>query len=213
MGIYIFDFDGTLVDSMPYWGKKMTNILDSQGISYPDDIVTTLATLGDRGSAEYMQKMGVALTLPEMFRMMDEYAMPQYAENIPAKETVADTLRALKINGNSLNVLTASPHKMLDPCLKRLGLFDLFDNVWSSDDFGMSKSNPDIYKAAAEKLGSDVSECIFLDDNLSALKTAKEAGMTVIGVYDKSSAVFTGEIKATANRYITVFDELIRPGF
>lgn len=209
MSIYIFDFDGTLVDSMPYWGKKMTNILDSQGIPYPDDIVTTLATLGDRGSAEYMQVMGVTLTLPEMFRMMDEYAMPQYAENIPAKETVIETLKTLKGNGNSLNILTASPHKMLDPCLKRLEIFDLFDNVWSSDDFGMSKSDTAIYKTVADKLGADVSECRFLDDNLGALKTAKEAGMTVIGVFDKSSSVFTDEIKKVSDRYITSFKELL----
>lgn len=209
MSTYIFDFDGTLVDSMPYWGRKMTNILDMQNISYYDNIVVKLATLGDRGSAEYMQKMGVKLSLEEMFKLMDEYAFPQYAYNIPAKETVTKTLKALKGAGHSLNILTASPHKMLDPCLRRLEIFDLFDNVWSCDDFGTTKSDPGIYKSAAEKCGTDVGECIFLDDNLGALKTAKSAGMKVIGVHDESSEVFTEEIKAVSDKYINRFEELL----
>ena len=209
MSAYIFDFDGTLVDSMPYWGKKITSILDSQGISYPDDIVTTLATLGDRGSAEYMQKMGVKLSLDEMFTLMDEYGIPQYENIIPAKETVVETLELLRKKGHSLNILTASPHKMLDPCLKRLGIFNFFDNVWSSDDFGLSKSNPEIYEKVAEKLGIFTKNCIFIDDNLTALKTAKSAGMKVVGVFDESSKVFTREIKSISDKYIIRFDELI----
>ena len=42
---YIFDFDGTLVDSMPYWAEKMLSILDKAQVNYPDDIITTIATL------------------------------------------------------------------------------------------------------------------------------------------------------------------------
>ena len=48
---YIFDFDGTLVDSMPTWGGKMLHVLDKNGVPYPEDIVRTLTPLGDLGSA------------------------------------------------------------------------------------------------------------------------------------------------------------------
>ena len=114
----------------------------------------------------------------------------------------------MKEEGASLNVLTASPHTMLDPCLKRLGLFDLFDNVWSCDDFSTTKANPEIYKMAAEKIGKPISEILFLDDNYNADKTAKSTGMKVCGVYDDSSKEYTEDIKAIADYYIYDFSEL-----
>ena len=90
--------------------------------------------------------MGVALSVDEMVDIMSRYAIEEYTHNIPAKDGVQATLCAMKEKGYSLNVLTASPHLTLDPCLKRLGLWDLFDNVWSCDDFNTTKSDPEIYK-------------------------------------------------------------------
>ena len=116
---------------------------------------------------------------------------------------------ALKRGGASLNILTASPHKVLDVCLKRLRIWDLFENVWSCDDFGTSKSNPEIYKAAAEKLGKPIEKIIFIDDNVNAVKTAKLAGMTAYGIYDASSADYEGEMRAVSDRYIKNLSELI----
>ena len=105
--------------------------------------------------------------------------------------------------------MTASPHAMLDPCLKRLGIFDLFENVWSCDDFLTTKADPEIYKQAAKRIGDSVENIIFLDDNFNALRTAKSAGMRVFGVYDASSAEYTAEIKNLSERYVSDFSDLL----
>ena len=47
----VFDFDGTLVDSMPTWGGKMLRILKEEGVSYPDNIIEIITPLGDAGTA------------------------------------------------------------------------------------------------------------------------------------------------------------------
>ena len=120
-----------------------------------------------------------------------------------------ETLRALKARGDDLNVLTASPHDTLDPCLKRLGIWDLFTNVWSCNDFDTNKANPEIYRMAAARLGCRVEDVIFLDDNYNADKTAAEAGMRVWGVYDDTSAEYADEIKSVTERYITDFSEIL----
>lgn len=125
------------------------------------------------------------------------------------KKSVAEVLKKLKENGASLNVLTASPHVTLDPCLKRLGLYDLFDNVWSCDDFNTTKADPEIYRMAAEKMGKSVEEILFLDDNYNADKTAKSAGMKVCGVYDDSSKEYEEEIRSICDYYIYDFAQLI----
>ena len=205
---FIFDFDGTLVDSMPTYSKKMLSLLGELGLDYPSDIIKTLTPLGDRGAAELFVKMGAKKTVEELITRMNELAYDGYAHHVPAKPHVSETLKKLRDAGHSLNVLTASPHQLLDVCLKRLELYDLFENVWSCDDFSTTKANPDIYVEAAKKIGVPIYECTFLDDNLNADTAAKKSGIGVIGVYDESSAEYEADIRAVCDGYIRDFSEL-----
>jgi len=208
MKTYLFDFDGTLVDSMPTYISSMLRILDENNIPYEDSIIKTITPLGLIGTAEYYIKLGINKTKEQIIDVMKKYMLEEYFYNIPAKKNVISVLKELKARGDSLNVLTASPHITLDACLKRLEIFDLFDNVWSCDDFATTKADPEIYKAAAERLGEKVENVLFLDDNFNADKTAKEAGMKVCGVYDESSKEYVEEIKSIADFYIYDFSEL-----
>ncbi len=207
---YIFDFDGTLVDSMKHWSQKMTDILERRKISYPENIIKIITPLGDIGTAKYFkEQFGISQSVEELLEEMDEYALPQYHYHIQAKETVKETLTILKTSGYSLNVLTASPHRMLDICLQRLELYDLFDNVWSCDDFSTTKSDIQIYHMVAERLHTTVENCFFFDDNVNALSTAKKAGMKVIGVYDESSEDDKEVIEEVCEMYIHRFKEIL----
>ena len=207
---YLFDFDGTLVDSMPAYCGAMKRILDDYGISYGPDLIKIITPLGTIGTAKYyVEKMGVPDTEEKIIERMKEYLIDAYWYRIPAKNNVESTLKALKEKGASLNVLTASPHVTLDACLKRLGLFDLFDNVWSCDDFFTTKADPEIYRMAAEKMGTTVDKVLFLDDNFNADKTAKSADMPVCGVYDPSSDEYTEQIRALCDFYIDDFSQLL----
>lgn len=206
---YLFDFDGTLVDSMPTFVSVMLRILDENQVKYGSDIVKIITPLGYRGTAEYFRKLGIDESVEALVAKMNRYAKEEYTYRIMAKESVVDTLRALKERGADLNVLTASPHDALDPCLKRIGIWDLFTNVWSCDDFENTKADPDIYKSAAKKIGECVENIIFIDDNVGAVKTAKLAGMMAYGIYDPSSSEYIDEMKAISDRYIVKLSELL----
>lgn len=207
--VFLFDFDGTLVDSMPYFIDLMLRILDENAISYDDDIVKTITPLGYRGTAEYFKSIGLSGSTEEIMAKMQEYAHDAYTNKIEAKDGVIETLTELKRRGVSLNILTASPHTSLDPCLKRLGIFDIFNNVWSCDDFNTTKSNPKIYRLAADKIGEDIDKIIFVDDNINAVKTALKSGMKAFGIYDKSSHDSAEEMKRIADGYIESMRELL----
>lgn len=205
---YLFDFDGTLVDSMSVFVDVLLGMLDEEKIPYGDDMVKILTPLGLAGIARYFVELGVKGTEEEIAERIMVPMRVEYKNNIPAKKNVIETLKKLKAQGADLNVLTASPHQTLDPCLRRLGLFDIFTNVWSCDDFGTTKADPEIYKMAAQRLGVSVSEVLFIDDNLNADKTAKQAGMTVFGIYDKYSEEYADEMKEVCDGYIYDFAEL-----
>ena len=210
MKAYLFDFDGTLVDSMPTFASVMLRILDEYGAEYPEDIIKIITPLGNLKTAEYfVERLGVKEEIETLVKKMTDYCYQEYSTTVPAKPYVIDVLKELKRRGHSLNVLTASSHRVLDVCLIRLGIFDLFDNVWSCNDFATSKADPEIYRMCAEKIGKPVSDIIFLDDNYNADKTAKVAGVIVYGVYDESSESYTDEIKSVSDKYINDFRELL----
>jgi len=205
---FLFDFDGTLVDSMGHWAECMVGILDKYGIKYGPDIVSIITPLGGAGTIAYFQKIGLNLSTEQIAAEIDAILTPKYRDVIGEKTGVSHCLYALKAAGHSLHVLTASPHKWLDPCLSRLGLSDLFDNVWSSDDFGTGKTNPEIYTRVAEKIGARVEDITFLDDNINADKTAKIAGVKVIGVYDDSTKEDEAQMREVTDAYIYSFIDL-----
>lgn len=210
MKTYLFDFDGTLVDSMPSFIAGVLKELDKNNCKYNDDIIKIITPLGFAGTADYFIKtFGLNIDIEELVQAFKNNMANEYFYNIPAKSNVIRVLKELKENGSSLNVLTASPHVTLDACLKRLEIFDLFDNVWSCDDFSTTKADPEIYKSVAEKLNVNVNDVLFLDDNLNADITAKAAGMKVCGVFDESSADYADQMKSVCDLYIYDFNELL----
>jgi len=206
---YLFDFDGTLVDSMPTFVSVMLRILKENNIAFESDIIKIITPLGYKGTAKYFKKLGLDMPEEEIVSLMNMYALEEYKYRIDAKKNVISTLIKLKENGADLNVLTASPHSMLDSCLKRLGIYDIFTNVWSCDDFNTTKADANIYKMAAEKIGKPIDEILFLDDNYDADKTAKLSGIKVCGVYDASSEDYINDIKGVSDYYIYDFLEIL----
>ena len=208
--VYIFDLDGTLVDSMPTGVGIVLGFLDEKGIPYPDDIVTRLTPLGYKGSAKYIaDHLTGGYQVDQIYEYFKAETLRAYGETIPLKAHVKETLERLKAQGCRLNVLTASPQLLTEICMKRLGIYDLFENVWSIDAFGLTKADEEIYLETARRLGVTPQECIMADDNLNVLKTAKKVGMGTVGVYDESSKDVMEEMRRVADKYVIDFAGII----
>lgn len=206
----LFDFDGTLVDSMPAYSKAMTKILDDFSISYDSDLIATITPLGTMGTCHYyIDTLKVPMTVEQMLERMMKDLLYAYLYEIPAKSGVVEALSSMKKEGMSLNILTASPHISLDPCLKRIGIFDLFDNVFSCDDFGLKKSDTALFDQVAKRLSKNPCEILFFDDNLGACETAKKAGFSLCGVEDISAEKEKENIKKISDFYLESFASLV----
>ena len=207
---FLFDFDGTLIDSMPTFCRSVLTILNNFNVNYPDDIMKTVTPMGVKDAPKYcIREFGMNIGEREFSDLILEYAVPDYENTIPAKIGVRETLAELKRRGYSLNILTGSPHETLDPCYARLGFDEFFERSWSVNDFDTNKSDPRIYLETAKLLGVEPENIVFLDDNIDANRAAKAAGLTVIGVYDPSSDNFVEQMKKELDGYVYDLRELL----
>jgi len=204
----LFDFDGVLVDSMEIWAGMHMQTLRDANIPIPDNFVETITPLGNYHGARYTLSLGLDIPLDQYLSEINKKLFNAYTTHIHLKEYVKEALSVLHQEHISLNVLTASPHLYVDPCLQRNDIYNLFDHVWTIDDFNLTKAQPEIYRKAAERLGSDVGQCIMFDDNFTAISTAKKAGIRTVAVYDSTSKMTEQALKETADRYIYSFKEL-----
>ena len=205
---YLFDFDGTLVDSMPTYAKTIFRILEEHGVTPPEGLIKTIATMGTVASAHHLSSLGVPKSPDEILLLMKEYLLDAYLNTIPLKEGVLPALFRWKEEGIPMAVLTASPHLSLDPCLKRLGIYDWFDHVWSTDDFGLSKTDPALYRAVSEELGIPFCDILFFDDNAEAGRTAQTVGMKYCAVADVTNSEYQEAMKQSADYYAEKLTDL-----
>jgi len=208
---YIFDLDGTLLDSMTKgWKDILLVYLDEQGVEYPKDLMGTIATLGLYKLCEYYHERFLPdIPADEMYKTFTSRMKQEYDHTILLKPNVEELLVKLKAQGVSLNVLTAGVHQLFDGCLVRLGIEKYFDNIWSTEDLGLKKTDPAIYAEVAKRLGVKAEECVMVDDNVNALKTAKQVGFYTIGIYDEVEKEKVQEMLNSTDRYIYDFKELL----
>jgi HAD superfamily hydrolase (TIGR01509 family) len=206
---HLFDLDGTLTNSMPVWAKTMLSIIDEEGVAYPEDIVRIITPLGYEGTADYFISLGVKTPRAELIAKMFARAEAAYAHEIDLKPGVAAYLKKLTDAGYSCNLLTASPHRCVDACLRRNGIDSFFTHSWTIEDFRQKKDDPAIYHEAAHRLGCTTADLCFYDDNLMALKAGKQSGMATVGVHDPFSDPYRQEIEQLTDRYIESFEELL----
>jgi HAD superfamily hydrolase (TIGR01509 family) len=150
------------------------------------------------------------MTADEIFAAFQQKTLQAYGEIIPLKKGAKETLEALKTKGDRLFVLTASPNALIELSLKRLGVFDLFEETWSVEQFSWTKANKELFYEIAKRLGVSTSDCIMVDDNYNVLKVAKSAGMQTVGVYDEYSKAAQAELRAAADVYVTELSQLVK---
>lgn len=206
---HIFDMDGTLADSMPVFAQNLLTLLKNSGAEYPDNIIQILTPMGGLLGAEYLVKLGAAKSVNEVIEFINSIADKAYGEQIELKPFAKDYIEYLYKNGCKLYALSASAKKHIKMCFTRNGIIDKFSEIYSSDAFSLPKSDPEIYLKLSKLIGCKPEETVFYDDNISAVKAAKKAGLFTVGVYDISSSDCEEQMRKVADKYIKSFKELI----
>ncbi len=209
MKIAVFDMDDTVIDSHLRYEHGILVPLDKAGIAYdPATIIATINPLGYPGTVEYFTSLGVPGTMEEIGAAMFAGLAGFYGNEVTAAPGAKAYLQQLKAEGVRCFLLTASPHVLIDLCMPRLGLAALFEAMWSTDDFGLVKTQPELYRTIADKLGCAPEEITFYDDGVAAIRTARSAGWHTCGVCPPH-AIENAGIADVAHECIGRFEELL----
>jgi len=207
---YIFDLDGTLLDSMGVWAQVDADFLAKRGITVPHDYMDAISSMTFHEAAAYtVKRFSLPDRVEDLMREWNEMAAYAYAHTVKMKPHAKEYLITLRERGAKLAVATSLSAELCAPVLRNNGIDNFFDLVCRTDEAGHGKSHPDVFLLTAKKIGVPVQDCLVFEDILVAVKSAKSAGMSVCAVYDKTSENDWDKIKAEADYAIVDFHEML----
>jgi beta-phosphoglucomutase-like phosphatase (HAD superfamily) len=173
----IFDFDGTLVDSMPLHFEAYRVVLAEVGIELTrDDFYGSIGGNARETIPKFLRGRACTLT-PAEIHARKKGLINQLLAGGPI--TVLETAKLLPVFHGKLSMAVASSGSRagIEIVLKRFGWQDYFAAVICGEDTQRGKPAPDLFLLAAEKLGASPESCIVFEDTAEGLEAARRAGM------------------------------------
>jgi HAD superfamily hydrolase (TIGR01509 family) len=182
----ILDLDGTILDSMESWKNVTRDYLTSLGVKAAPDIREQVKRRTSEETAIYLQETyHIEKSKDEIINGIHDVIRKKYENSISLKESGITILNALKKHHIPFCAATSTDKKMVTAALKRLQIYDDFSFILTCAEVGKGKYFPDIYLQSMKRLGGTLDTTIVFEDALHCVQTAKEAGFTVVGVYEE----------------------------
>ncbi|MEM9017051.1 MAG: HAD family phosphatase [Verrucomicrobiota bacterium] len=188
-GGYIFDCDGTLVDSMPLHFRAWTTSFEANGApwTWSEDEFYANAGVPDRVTTMELNERYGANIDPDA---VHDYKVEWYSKHLNELEpvhTVADFARKLHAEGRKISVASGSDLSIVEPSLEIIGLSEIFDIVITPVLVERGKPAPDMFLLAAEKMGVPPEDCLVFEDGQAGIDAADAAGMASVFVDSRGS--------------------------
>jgi beta-phosphoglucomutase family hydrolase len=178
---YLFDCDGTIVDSMPLHYVAWKKVLSQWGCDFGEEL---FYSWGGMPVAEIIAALNVrsGLAMPVHEVMRRKEAM--YYEILPQLKAVPEVLEHIQTSYGKIPfaVVSGSTRDSVTRSLKTLGILDRFDTLVCAGDYTKSKPNPEPFLIAAERLGVKPEDCLVFEDTEMGIQAATAAGMASVKV-------------------------------
>lgn len=209
--MYIFDLDGTIVDTNSVWLEVDREFLGRRGLPHTPEyqrvVERSIAPIAARFTREHYR---LSESPEDIMAEWDRLAERHYRELAPLKPGAAEFLRQCRGEGRVLALFTACRPALCEAALKRFGLWELFGHVVYAEEIGLEKRDPQCFVRLSELLGVPPEDCVLFDDSPDNCATAEKAGMRAAGVYDAYYAARQDELRSVCGQYIRSFEELLK---
>jgi len=182
----IFDLDGVLADSEPWWNKIDAKLLAQYGVRYRGEYHRNVLGVSYRLAVEFFKKaFGLSVSTDELIQRRGEIATEFFANRVGLFPSAKEVLQELRRMNLRLAVATSSISASARPFLDRHQLTAFFDVIVTGDEIEHGKPHPDIYLRAAAKLNVAADACLVIEDALAGIAAAKAAKMCVAAIPDR----------------------------
>ena len=180
---YIFDLDGTLIDTMPLHYRAWDKAMRAAGLPHPldEDFFYRLGGVPTRRVAElFGEHYGLKLD-PDLVFHAKETLFTELQADAKLIEPVVDFARKMHAT-HPMAIASGGPRMIVNRSLEITGLAPLFKAVVTADDVQHGKPSPDMFLLAAKLLGVTPEHCLVFEDAEPGIKGALAAGMKVVRV-------------------------------
>jgi len=175
----LWDLDGTIVDSEPYWLLSEQRLVEEFGGTWSEADGFALIGAGLTNAAEHLQKCGVDMPVDAIVKRMVDEVDEMNARQVPWRPGALELIRSIHDAGIPQVIVTMSYRTTANFVADEVGLFA---GVVCGEDVTHSKPHPEPYVMGAALVGFDASECVALEDSVPGSASAVAAGAVTIAV-------------------------------
>lgn len=207
--LVIFDFDGTIADSMWAWDALGRETLEENALPPLPDYENVIRTMSVPDFSKYLPKIYPSLAPDDkLMAYWHDKMVFNYLNRVSLKKGIIQLLDYLKQSNFKIILASATKYEVLLEAVKHFNLEKYFDGILTEERVGATKRDPKIYLMCAQQANCDINNVFLFEDAVHAIKTAKAIGIKTCGISDYSMRAHAEEIKQTVDLYLDDFTNL-----
>ncbi len=175
----LWDLDGTIVDSEPYWLLSEQRLVEEFGGTWSEADGFALIGAGLANAAEHLQKCGVDMPVDAIVKRMVDEVDVMNAQQIPWRPGALELIRSIHDAGIPQVIVTMSYRTTANFVADEVGLFA---GVICGEDVTHSKPHPEPYQMGAALVGASPRDCVAMEDSVPGNESAVAAGAVTIAL-------------------------------
>lgn len=177
----LWDMDGTLVDTEPYWMAAETELMAAHGLEWTHEQAMLMVGNTLTKSADIMRSFGLPLATDEVVQTLLHSVIERVQERIPFRPGAQELIASLKAAGVPMALVTMSYRSLAQAVVDGLPE-GTFRTLITGDEVSRGKPDPEPYLTGAASLSVEPAMCIALEDSVPGMTSAIAAGTLTVGI-------------------------------
>jgi len=182
----IFDFDGVIIDSVPYYFKYMRQYLKDYNTDISDDDIVHLVGYPFAQKIHYLNKTyNLGVSKEEFVARTYDDMRREMHENIQCPENLKSLLNQLKEKDIEMAIASSNSKKNVTFYIEKFGITDYFAHVVTLDHVAKPKPEPDTYIEVIKRIQKNAANCVAIEDTIIGVESAVSAGLKAVALPNK----------------------------